>query len=226
MNRPRRVMVLLSAVMFLLGGIAACGRDPISPRAAHATSSSPSLSRGSSGISGSSSDDPYFLTPAPGAPSILNPVIVFTVQKGVDKVVKMYYQPRRPGDSTVFAQFRVPQDGLASRPDGTPIANGESVQITMTLIDADKGIIDFQPSGLRFSTKHSATLKISYRFADPDLNHDGVVDFRDTLLRQMLHMICRETPNDPWTPIPSANNTDLDEVQAAILGFTGYAIEY
>jgi hypothetical protein len=234
MNRPRRMVVVLSAMALVLGGIAACGKDPMSPRAAGIAPSLPSFQHGAgsggpsggSGSGGGSGTDPNFLHPAVGTPSILNPVIVFTAVKGEDKIVKMFYQPRRLGDSSVFALFRVPQQALDFRPDGTPIASGDSVQITMTLVDADRGIIDFQPSGLRFSAKHPASLKISYRDADQDLNQDGRVDILDLLLRLQIHIICRESPSDPWAPIPSINDAGLGEVQAAILGFSGYAIEY
>jgi hypothetical protein len=171
--------------------------------------------------------EPNFLTPAPGAPSIANPQIVFTATKGQDIIVRMYYRPTRAGhDSALYAQFRVPSQALQTRPDGRSINNGESVQITMTLVDADHGIIDFQPSGLRFSAKNPAVLKVNYENANPDLNGDGVVDAQDALLRTLLHIICRETSSSPWFPIPSANATELNEVEAAIRGFSGYAVDY
>jgi hypothetical protein len=207
----------LALCAFALG----CGRDAVSPTSALAPSNAAHFSKGSD------DSDPNFLSPAPDAPSIANPVIVFTATKGRDTVVRMIYNKGRTGrDSALFAQFRVPSQGLAYRPDGTAIAQGESVQITMTLVDATRGIIEFQPSGLRFSSKNPAVLKVSYEHANPDLNGDGVVNATDTQLRSQLHIICRESPTSQWFSIPSTNSLELNEVEAPILGFSGYAIDF
>jgi hypothetical protein len=96
----------------------------------------------------------------------------------------------------------------------------------MTLVDPSRGIIDFQPSGLRFSASNPPQLKISYENANLDLNGDGVVDARDRLIQLTFHISVRENPADPFVPLPSVVETDLDEVESAIFGFSGYAIEF
>jgi hypothetical protein len=219
MTGLKRMAVRGVAVAVCIAALA-CAGDAVSPLRQVSPTGAAQLDRGES-------PEPNFLSPAPGAPSIANPQIVFTAIKGQDIIARMYYRPTRIGhDSVVYAQFRVPSQALLAAPDGHLINNGESVRITMTLVDVEHGIIDFQPSGLRFSSKNPAVLKINYTYANRDLNGDGVVDARDALLRAALHIICRETDSSPWVPIPSSNSTELNEVEAAIRGFSGYAVDY
>jgi hypothetical protein len=242
MMQHRRTLVALT--LGSLAAIAACSRDLVAPRADNAIKPTASAS------AEKDLGDPTFLQPADGAPTIANPVIAFWAVKGRDQIVKMVYSSasrggglgddgRRHGggnggganggsghDSVVFAEFRVRAKSLVTRADGSPIADGDSILITMTLVDPNHGIIDFQPSGLRFSTKNPAQLKISYENANLDLNGDGVVDARDRLIQLTFHIGVRENPGDPFLPLPSAVDTELDEVETAILGFSGYAIEY
>jgi len=226
---PTKIVALFA---FCLATVASCGRDATAPNTVLAPTARAGLDKGPGNGSGKGSDDdPEFLESADGTPAIANPVIVFTAVKGRDATVRMIYERSHRGrhgggDYDVFAEFRVGEQSLAFRPDGRPFADGESVQITMRLVDVVHGIIDFQPSGLRFSARDPARLKISYAHANADLNKDGVVDARDAVLRRGLHMICRETPTSPWTPVPSINESGDDVVDAFIFGFSGYAIEY
>lgn len=222
--KMQRSVRFLSAFILLGVFAIACGTDATSPASLRTPAVASASRGGTSAIT--TIDDPTFLRPAPGAPAIANPVIVFTVKKGDDKIVRMYYHRGTTGrDSVIFAQFRVQSQSLDSWPDGRRIQSGEAVTITMTLVDAEKGIIEFQPSGLRFSASHPAILKISYRNADHDFNGDGTINALDTAIEHTLRIICRESPTDPWFPVPSFLNTELDEVEAAIYGFTGYAID-
>jgi hypothetical protein len=223
-------LVTLLAVGFAT--LASCARDagvPNAPLPPSTSGAAVAFDKGSgSGSSHDSGRDPNFLEPAPDAPSIANPLIVFTATRGRDTTVQMRYQRSRHGGGgdDVFAEFRVDARSLAFRPDGHPIADGESIQITMRLVDAVHGIIDFQPSGLQFSARDPARLEISYAHANPDVNGDGVVDGRDAALRRGLRVICRETPTSPWTPVPSVNDSGNDVIDAVVRGFSGYAIEY
>jgi hypothetical protein len=141
----------------------------------------------------------------------------------------MVYHQRADGtghDSVTFADFRVRAKSLAALPNGTPIADGDSVLITMTLTDPARGIIDFQPSGLKFSAHDPASLTISFENSNLDLNGDGRVDILDRLLELTLHIAVRETASDPWVPLPSLVNPASQQVTASLLGFSGYAIDF
>ncbi|AHG88365.1 hypothetical protein J421_0828 [Gemmatirosa kalamazoonensis] len=173
-------------------------------------------------------DDPHFVAAAVGAPTIANPLVTFWAVKGRDTTVTMYYHSTTSGrDSTPFFSIRVRARSLWKRPNGSTIADGDSVQITLTLVDAERLIVDCQPSGLLFSPKDPARLKMSYGFTDDDLNDDGSVDAIDQTLTQALLIWRKETATSPWLPILTSNNsTGAHEVEADIGGFTGYAIAY
>jgi hypothetical protein len=115
---------------------------------------------------------------------------------------------------------------LLTRPDGTPIATGDSILITITVVDAARMILDMQPSGLRFSPSDPADLKISFFEADDDVNQDGSVDDTDATLLTRLAIWRRETAASPWVKLTSTIAFELDQVEADLLGFTGYAIAY
>jgi len=119
----------------------------------------------------------------------------------------------------------VRQRSLWRRPDGSLIAQGDSVLITLTLVDPVHLIVDCQPSGLLFSPHDPARLKFSYADVDDDLNGDGVVNATDSALTRVLSVWRQETPTSPWILVPSTTTGSFD-VEADIGGFTGYAIAY
>jgi hypothetical protein len=129
-------------------------------------------------------------------------------------------------DSVEFARFRVEDRSLVNRPDGTPIAQGDSLLITLQVVDTLKLITEFSPQGLRFSSSRPARLWLKFGEADPDLNGDGKVDSADTALLLALRIWRQEQPGDPWTLLPSSVDTMSKEVEADILGFTRYALSY
>ena len=156
-----------------------------------------------------------------------NPIIAFWAVKGVNKEVRMMYHAR-PGhtDSTTFLFFRVRPRSLNLRPDGTPIALGDSVLITVTLVDPVALKLDFQPSGLRFAASDSAEMRLSFKETLRDLNGDGVVNHLDSDIVRSMAIWRRESPLDPWIPMPSVLLSGSYELQARITGFTGYACAY
>jgi hypothetical protein len=170
---------------------------------------------------------PHFLRPADGAPAIANPVVSFYAKRGETREALMLYHAQ-PGeaDSTVFVRFKVGAKSLSALPDGSPIAQGDSVLITLTLTDPQKLIVDFQPAGLRFNVREPAELRMSYAEADPDLNDDGVVNKQDSSLTRKLRIWRAEAESDPFAPLASTVVQEAHEVEAQIGGFTRYAVAY
>lgn len=176
---------------------------------------------------GTTSTQVNLLTAATGAPAIANPVVQFWAVAGVDEEVFMYYKARTSGrDSTVFLRFRVPKRALLARPNGTPIATGDSIQITITLLDPVHLEVGFEPSGLTFSPSDPARLKLSFLEADEDLNHDGKVDGSDTTIQGLLAIWKRESATQPWMKLTTIVSTGTHEVEADVTGFTSYAIAW
>lgn len=174
----------------------------------------------------SSASTPNFVNAASGAPTIANPVIAFWAKKGDASEVFMYYHAL-PGatDSSDFLRFRVRKKSLVNFPNGQPMAKGDSVLITITLVDPANLIVEFQPSGLTFSASDPAALRLSYLEADHDFNHDGVINGTDSQIERQLKLWRLHPPN-PWTPQTSALNRTLDEVETTVPNFTSYAIAY
>jgi hypothetical protein len=86
--------------------------------------------------------------------------------------------------------------------------------------------VQFEPSGLKFSTASPAQLELSFREADDDLNADGVMDAQDTALKEQLAIWVQESPGGLWTKLSSALFLDLEELEVDITGFSGYAAAY
>jgi hypothetical protein len=168
-----------------------------------------------------------FLRAAPTAPPIANVVDSFWAVKGQDRRIRIYYQPSEPGeDSAQLLEFRVPQQSLLRRPDGTTFAMGDSILIHVTVIDPVHLVVQFEPSGLTFSPSDPAQFKFEFGECDQDINNDGQVNATDDSLKAILHLWRQETAADPWTQLATNVNVSTEEVQADILGFTNYALAY
>ena len=225
----RRALLVLSCALFAAAAmVSACGSERLaSPSMLVGLPRVASQGPGGGTSNGYGNQLPTFLTADPTAPSMANPVITFWAVKGINTEVRMFYHAR-PGhtDSTTFMWFRIRETSLQSLPDGSGIALGDSVQITVTLVDPVSLKLDFQPSGLRFSPHDSAEIKLSFKETLHDLNGDGVVDHLDADILRRLAVWRQELATDPWHPLPSILLSGSFEVAAKIGGFTGYAAAY
>lgn len=167
------------------------------------------------------------LQPAAGAPAIANPVVTFYAKAGESREAFMYYRARPTGrDSTVFVRFRVSKDALFMRPNGTLFAPGDSILITITLVDPSRLIVGFAPSGLRFSAADPADVKFNFLETDDDLDDDGVVDTRDTAIQTLLAVWRRESASLPWVRQVSRLTAATHEIETDVGGFTDYVIAW
>lgn len=169
-----------------------------------------------------SAEQLHFIRPAPTAASLPDTAVSFWAKRGEDRELRLYYS----GTGQEFLRFSVPAAALVQRPDGSRIAVGDSVLISLRVIDPSRLIVDFQPSGLRFSSASPARLRVALAETDSDLNGDGVVNQEDDSLKTQLSFWRQEAAGQPWFKVASAVFIDLDEVEADILGFSGYALAY
>ncbi|MFN0098776.1 MAG: hypothetical protein ACKVS7_08890 [Gemmatimonadaceae bacterium] len=212
MRHPR---IVLAAVIAIVSVVASCSESPVEPEAPLTpTPNDTSLLVNS-------------LAPAPGAPAIANPVVSFYAVAGQSREVFMYYRSR-PGrtDSTVFIRFKVSDGALLTRPNGTPFVNGDSILITMTLVDPARFIVRFSPSGLRFDPSDPAELEYNFLEADDDLDEDGEITATDSTYRAMLAIWKRENSTAPWIKQASILAGDLDEIEVDVISFTDYIIAW
>lgn len=137
------------------------------------------------------------------------------------------YQGATPADTgEEFLRFEIPGDGLLRKPDGTGFQPGDSILITVTVVDAGRFHFKFEPSGLVFSPEHPARLKVRYLQANHDFDDDGDLDAADATIEQVLDLWRREGSAAPWFRVGSVKFEDLDELDANILSFTEYALAW
>ena len=167
----------------------------------------------------------HILRQSPTAPRLQAYRVAFWARRGTQTTVGVNYRPA-PGKwfGDPFLRFRIPINGLVAGANGVPLARGDSVRITLT-IDSLSFLVDFQPSGVLFSTSSPAQLAIWYQDANPDLNGDGVVDATDATLQQQLAIWSRGSTS-AWKHLASRNDTTQQYVASAIYHFSQYAVSW
>ena len=151
----------------------------------------------------------------------------FWAKVGEGRRVRLVYQGSTPADSGAeFLRFEVPTDGLYRKPDGTAFASGDSIQITVTVVDPKRFLFDFQPSGLQFNPNDPARLRVEYHYADPDFNGDGRVDSSDADIEALLALWRRDPPDSLWFQMAAVKSVELEEFDADVLRFSQYAVAW
>jgi hypothetical protein len=204
----RRTRLSLPLAFALLAAVAACS-DSTSP-----------------GDTTRNPGDLNVIRLAQTSPPLFNAVDSFYARKGEDRELRIYFQDEVGGSGEEFLRLSVAAPTLLARPDGTPFLTGDSVLITVRVVDPTQVMFDMEPSGLTFDPARPAELKIHYSHADHDFNEDGSIDTVDDQIKSSLAIWRQETPADPFVQVGSANVEDLEEIDADILGFTRYAIAY
>ena len=167
--------------------------------------------------------DLTFLRPAPGSPALVDSSVSFYAVKGQDREVHLLFA-NTGGEE--YVRFKVPSEALYKRPDGTLFAAGDSILITVSVVDPTKVMVDFQPSGLKFDPAHPASLRINFGEADDDYNDDGVVNSADTAVVPKFAIWHSESGSTKWTQNSSLVSEEFTEVEGEINGFSNYAIAY
>ena len=172
-------------------------------------------------------NDLTFLRPAAGAPQFADTTVRFYAKRGSDREIRIRYA-LVPGSGQLeeFVRFRVRPEALLAYPDGRAFADGDSVLISVRVVDFARLIVEFEPSGLRFSASRPAELTFKYNHADHDFDGDGDIDSDDTRAETLLAVWRQEAPGQPWVKLTSTVEIEIDEIKADINGFSGYALAY
>ena len=159
-------------------------------------------------------------------PPFFNDSVAFYAKVGRNDVGTIYFQEAGGGRGEKFAEIRITDRSLAARPDGTPFAAGDSILIVMKVADQSQLLVELQPSGLKFTSRDPAELKIEYEATGGDLDHDGRVDERDGEIEQKLAIWRQEKPGDRFVKIGTVKTEGLRELEAKLTSFSRYAIAY
>lgn len=160
------------------------------------------------------------------APPLEESTVSFWAVKGRSVEQKLYFLDSQGQRGEEYLALRLEDESLSLRPDGSAIAEGDSVLITITVEDPALLLFSLEPTGLTFSASKPAELKIRYAHADDDLNEDGEVDGEDDSLESILGIWRQELPGDPFVRLGSVKVEDQEELEADLQGFSRYAIAY
>jgi len=163
---------------------------------------------------------------AQNSPPVFNPVESFWAKKGQEAEARIYFQDAVGGQGEEYLRLRIDDISLEALPNGTPIAIGDSVLITIRSIDPTQILFELEPTGLKFNPLKPAELDIKYVHADDDFNEDGVVDAEDDAIEDSLAIWRQENVGDDFVKIGSLLIESLEEVEAELTGFSRYAIAY
>jgi len=158
------------------------------------------------------------------APLLDSTVARVWAKVGEGREIRIAYQAPDTGED--FLRFEVPGDGLLRKPDGSAFQPGDSILITLTVVDPDRFLVQFEPAGLQFNPNQPARLKFHYLHANHDFDGNGVVDAADAEIEHILDLWRRESPSAPWFRVGSVKFEQLDEIDANILSFTEYALAW
>ncbi len=169
--------------------------------------------------------DTRFLHVQHGFPPLVTTQVSFWAIKGKSTSVDLWFHAS-PGsrDSVKLLEYRMGPASLDRRPDGTAIAVGDSVLITLTVSDPYHLVVEYQPSGLKFASTDQPLLRLFWTACGDDLNYDGVADARDSALVDQIGIWRQEGPGLPWTKLQSTSTPAAQAIEAPLTGFSGYAL--
>jgi hypothetical protein len=169
----------------------------------------------------------HIIKESPTAPPLAASQASFWAKVGESRELRLGYKGLTPTDTgEELLRFEVAGDALFRKPDGTAFQAGDSILITITIVDTTRFLFRFDPSGLQFNPAQPARLKVYYYQANHDFNGDGVIDSADTNIEHQLDVWRRESVSAPWFPNGSVKFEQLEEIDANIQSFTEYAIAW
>mgnify|MGYP003575301059 FL=1 len=161
------------------------------------------------------------------APPLVAPQASVWAKVGDGRELHLNYQGATPADTgEEFLRFEIPGDALLRKPDGSAFQVGDSILITVTVLDSAHFAFQFEPSGLVFNPDHPARLRVRYFDANHDFDDDGDLDAADDAIEHVLDLWRREAPGTLWFRVGSVKFEELDELDANILTFSEYAVAW
>jgi hypothetical protein len=156
------------------------------------------------------------LAPAPNTPPLETYSVNFWAVRGQAKTVQVNYQ-MRPGESRAqpFMRIQIPADALFRRPNGSTIAVGDSIRISVN-IERDQFLVHLQPHGLVFRDERPLNLKMWYRYASLPLGLD----------ERRLDLNYQPIEGLPWITLGAEQSTSENWVSKNLNHFSNYAVAW
>lgn len=218
MSRLGFTLILLSL------GVAACG-DPVAPGGtANFKEAAPAPPPSATEI--------HVLRQGPTATTFTALSVSAWIAKGRSQALEIEYTDPAglaDADPTIvldYVRLDFPGEALLRRPDGSPIADGDSVLVTLSA-DPLTFRVALEPTGLEFDPEDPVRLRLRYQRAEPDLNEDGKVDAEDEVIRtNWLAVWLQDETSGAWTPIPAEHSLVSRKFDAPLEHFSNYAIAW
>lgn len=162
-----------------------------------------------------------------GAPAFVSLSRSFVVTAGRDTSIALCVRALVNPDAECprsILRLEFGAGSLVQRPGGMPFQAGDTLTITLRVVDPSRLLFELDPSGVVFSSTDPVRLRIRTEFVARDLNRDGVIDAKDRRLLARLGIWRQEHTGDPFVRLPTST---LDqELGAELSGFSRYAISY
>lgn len=161
------------------------------------------------------------------APPLETHSLRFWIVQGQAGSVGVNYSPDPSGVVRPFMSLDIPAEVQLYRPDGTPVAPGDSVHVT-AILDATRLLVRFAPHGLVFGGSKPARLRLYWGLANLDLNGDGVVNGLDgNIIGNLLAIAYQATDGEPWVVwSDQTKSLELQYIEIALPHFSGYAVSW
>ncbi len=167
----------------------------------------------------------HMLAQGMGVPSLETYSLTFPATKNDDVKREIHYEIAGVKGSD-FLEIVIPEGSLLTWPDGTPITEKDTVNITIT-VDPVYFLIHLAPAGLRFDPQIPVELNLFYENSEDDLDGDGDADQDDETIRTtLLDTYARTGPNVPWTLLPSAHLVETREFAANLVRLENVAVSW
>jgi hypothetical protein len=167
---------------------------------------------GGTGGSGGSST-PTFLVADPNTAN--SNIVSFYAKAGSDRVGEIFVNGSSGGNGDRIVRLRIKSNAQIVLPNGTKLATGDSVLITMQVTDLTTLATHFEPAGIQFKGNSVAQLAMWY-------NHTNAA----ATTPPGLAIWKQETSTSPWIKQTSTVDAVTESVSAYIPGFTNYVIAY
>lgn len=157
-----------------------------------------------------------FLEWGPAGPAIETMETSFWALRGEKREQEIHYEDWSTGGSgRRFLRLRIREKSLLSRPDGTLLASGDSIQIHI-VVDAVRLMVTLEPTGLAFDPAEPAELELRFE----GISTVSAEDETAVGLRR------QESPGALWELLGPVRvkSPDRIRVEAELLSFTRYAL--
>lgn len=124
-----------------------------------------------------------------------------------------------------FLLLEIPPFALRERPDGSRIAWGDSVEVTVS-VDRRRFLVSLEPTGLTFDRRNPVRLTIWYHYANRVYGRDGDDDGEDDEIASNRLGLFYQDHGGFWRPCTADHVIDDRRFEGLLRHFSNYAVSW